>query len=65
MAVGHEHVNVKKIEIVINHQLIKIIYLKQDLKLQQFVADKEGDKGLVDDDELNDVGRVTVQTTSG
>jgi hypothetical protein len=24
-------VNVKKIEIVINHQLIKIIYLKQDL----------------------------------
>ncbi len=28
--------NVKKIEIVINHQLIKIIYLNQDLNRQQF-----------------------------
>ena len=34
-AVGHEHVNVKKIEIGINHQLIKIIYLNQDLKLAE------------------------------
>jgi hypothetical protein len=31
-------VNVKKIEIVINDQLIKIIYLLQDLKLATSVA---------------------------
>jgi len=30
-AVGHEHVNVKKIDLFINYQLTKIIYLKQDL----------------------------------
>jgi hypothetical protein len=38
-AVGHDHVNVKKIEIFINHQLIKIKFtLKQDLKRQQLAA---------------------------
>jgi hypothetical protein len=46
-------VNVKKIEIVINHQL-KIIYLNQDLNWQQSVAVDNGRTALLGDRRRSD-----------